>query len=147
MKKLYIFSLFLVLFSCSGDKEEVQMPRTTCDQATIVNSTEYTNAVANIASIESLQLNSNCMLVNLSDSGCNGNSWTYKLVTDGVVNTTTTPVSRKLKLQIFNPEMCLAVFKKTRSFDIENLKVSGQNSVKLIVEYSNNQTKEITYNY
>ena len=148
MRKGLLFSLLIALSSCSNEDPTInELPQNNCDQSTVISSSEYAATNANLNFINQLNIVSNCLKVDLADSGCDGNSWTYKLVTDGVIDYTTVPATRKLKLEIINPELCLAIFNKQRSFDIENLKVNGQSSVKLIIEYFNHQTKEITYNY
>ena len=140
----------MLIFSCDNDQVQNQWlnQQAVCDQSTsVVSNSQFNTTAATSDMIESLSLNANCMTIVFWNSGCDGNSWTYELITDGNVDYTTSPATRKLKFIVHNSELCLAQFKKERSFDIGSLQVSGQNSVKLIVEASNNQTREIIYNY
>ncbi|MDO5978273.1 hypothetical protein [Flavivirga spongiicola] len=104
-----------------------------CDQKTMVNKNIYDNLVSADFDFVSTEITDNCLAIEISASGCDGNSWEFNLVDSGAV-AESSPEQRYLKFQLINEEACLAVFKKTITFDLTPLQISGSNEVILHLE-------------
>ncbi|GAB1857326.1 hypothetical protein MHTCC0001_21620 [Flavobacteriaceae bacterium MHTCC 0001] len=76
-------------------------------------------------------------------SGCDGSTWTFKLVDSGSV-AESLPVQRLLKLEFKNQEDCSAVFKRRLSFNLEPLQIKGNNTIILNLDGWDNT---VTYSY
>lgn len=126
------------IVACHNDDDN----RTNCDQITIVNAKEYKNAPNHLLTINSLEINDDCLKVNFSSSGCDGHSWEIKLI-DSEDVLKSLPPQRNLRLSLKNIELCQAVIAKELTFDINNLRVEG-NEVLLNITNSNDQ---ILYKY
>jgi len=137
---VFLFCLF-VLFACREDNESEENP-TSCEQVTILNSELYLSAPNDELTINSLEINGDCLKINFSSSGCSGESWELKLI-DSEDVMESDPSQRNLRLSLKNEEMCEAYITKELTFDISNLKVEG-NRVKLNLT---NSDKHILYEY
>ena len=88
-------------------------------------------------SISNVRVEGNYLKMTISASGCGGDSWVVKIVTDG---TTTRPIpARPLRIIFENSELCHAWLNREFSFNIECLQVPNINSVWLQIlgtEYS-----------
>lgn len=132
MKKL-ILIFFVFLIGCSTHKNKSEI--TSCDFETIVNAQKYQNALHNQVHINNIEIIENCLLVNYSAGGCNGDSWELQLIdADQIMESN--PVQRNLKFDFNNQEDCLAIVTKETSFDLTNLRVQ-ENSVLLNIERYN----------
>ncbi len=146
MKNIFL-SLFLAFFTLSCTTETERQPEkiaNNCEQSTVINAQEFANTNSAQGVFQNLQINGNCLKIKYASSGCDGSTWTVKLVSDGATDYSTYPVTKKVKFVLTNQELCLAVFQKERSFDVSGLQVSGQNSVQIKVE---NYSQPITYQY
>ena len=137
---VFLFCLF-VLFACHEENESEENP-TSCEQVTILNSELYLSAPSDELTINSLEINGDCLKINFSSSGCSGNSWELKLI-DSEDVMESDPSQRNLRLSLKNEEMCEAYITKELTFDISNLRVGGSR-VKLNLTNSN---KYILYEY
>lgn len=151
MKNIFL-SLFFVLnlTACtSSTVDPVEVQKTSnCDQFTIIDPANYasipTSSYPQGVSIQQISIIGDCFKIQYSSSGCSANTWVVNLYSDGALDTSTTPATRKVKFSLVNNEMCLAQFQREKSFDIENLRAPGANSVQIKLE---NNSQTITYNY
>jgi len=92
----------------------------------------------------SAEVNGDCLNISISASGCSGETWVLELIdSEGVMESL--PPQRNLKLILTNSEACLAVFTKTQSFDLTQLRVEeDENEVILNIE---GFPESITYSY
>jgi len=135
-----LFCLF-VLFACDKDDNHDGNP-TNCDLITIISSELYASAPNDELTINSLEINEDCLKINFSSSGCSGDSWLLKLIDSGNI-LESYPPQRNLRLSLKNDEECDAYFTKELTFNISNLRVEG-NQVKLNLT---NSDKSILYKY
>lgn len=103
-----------------------------CDQDVIISPLEYENAPDHPVSIVDMEIVGDCLKIEFSSSGCNGESWVVKLIDMGIV-AESNPCQRVLRLSLDNQEACLAMVNKEMSFNIEDLQIYGANSVLLNV--------------
>ncbi|MFT5914743.1 MAG: hypothetical protein ACJAWV_000274 [Flammeovirgaceae bacterium] len=113
-----------------------------CSESVVVSATEFDSVATIKPAINSLRIDGDCLTINLSASGCSGDSWELKLVDSGEVREST-PAKRELKLFLKNTELCQAYLAKEVSFDISALQVGG-NSV--LLEMADSEL-EILYQY
>ncbi len=144
MKRLALSCLLLFALSCKTETEDDSSLYAKCDQTTLINQSGYPSATIGNANISQAAISGNCLRLAYSSSGCDGSSWQVSLITDGTVDLSTIPATRKLKFILVNQEICAAVISKEKSFDISNLQVSGAQAVSLYIE-NNGQT--LVYQY
>ncbi len=130
-----------IFFACNND-DDTDDNSSNCSAETLISSNLYADAPDDQLSINSLEIIDNCLKINFSASGCDGNSWEVKLI-DSTVLLESNPPQRNLRLSLKNEEACLAFINKELTFDISSLKVSG-NSVQLNIT---NTDKDILYQY
>lgn len=139
-KILILLILGIALFSCSSD--DTNEKQNNCDLKTIISTEDYIKAPSNFLTINSLEINNNCLKVNFSAGGCNGDTWEVKLIDSGEILESGIP-QRNVRLSLKNEELCEAYITKELTFDISNLKVNG-NKVQLNIE---NSVESILYEY
>lgn len=142
MKKLLV-TLAIAITICACSKEDTpNRPadattpplQSACDATTIINADLYQNTTSGQVNIHSLKIEDNCLKINYSASGCDGNSWEIKLI-DAAEILESYPPQRNLKLSIKNEELCDAVITKETSFDISNLKLDENKVVLNITDF------------
>lgn len=132
-----LFLVFAItLTGCSSDDGN----QTNCDFNSVISPQEYENATSAQFMINRLEIVDDCLKINFSSGGCDGNTWKVKLIDSGAI-LKTDPPQRNLKLQLRNEELCEAYISKEWTFDISNLKVDG-NKVQLNIT---NSDKTILY--
>lgn len=131
-KVLFIMSVILCFMNmqCEGDDQPTSE---VCDETTIINEAIYNDLVSAYFTFVNAEIADNCLTIEISASGCDGNSWGFNLVDSGAV-AESSPEQRYLKFQLINEEACLAVFNKTVSFDLTPLQISGSNEIILHLE-------------
>ncbi|MFP4845348.1 hypothetical protein [Winogradskyella sp. PE311] len=145
MKSLRLTTLFLLgllLLSTQCDEDNVPISPL-CDEVPIIDSSFYENSESDTFSILNAEVDGDCLLINLSASGCDGSSWQIELVDADIVQESS-PVQRSLKLVLTNNEACLAVFTQRRSFDLRELRVAGEIEVLLNIQ---DFSEPILYSY
>jgi hypothetical protein len=141
MKKILILTLIgITIFSCS--KNDDNGNSSNCDFETLISAEQYANASFYQLTVDSLEIDNNCLKINFSSGGCNGETWEVKLI-DSEAILESNPVQRNLKLSLNNGEACLAIVTKELTFDISNLQIDG-NKVQLNIT---NSDKNILYEY
>lgn len=130
INKILVLSLFCVLLlnmQCDEDNV-VFVP---CGIEVVIDNASYEDA--EVHNIEAVTLDGDCININISASGCDGSSWIMTLI-DSENIAESFPPQRYLKLNLYNNEVCLAVFTKEESFDLTALRVEGANEVLLNFE-------------
>jgi len=142
-----IFGAILVcisLSSCAIDSNDESFE---CDRKVVISAEEYIIAPNDQLTINSLEINGDCLTINFSSSGCSGDSWELKLI-DADVILESYPPKRNLRLSLKNEELCDAFITREIIFDIYKLQVDRNQvfgkKVKLNITNSDDQ---ILYKY
>ena len=133
-----VFVFLLAISACSSDDNTTS----NCDQITIIDSNQYKNSPNDQLTVNSLEINDNCLKINFSSGGCSGDTWVLKLI-DSEAILESNPPQRNLRLSLKNIELCEAYITKEITFDINKLQVVG-NRVLLNLTNSGDQ---ILYEY
>jgi hypothetical protein len=136
IKILTLLLIGFLISGCSDDDDNENL--TNCDFETIVSAEQYDNGPSDQLNINSLEINDNCLKINFSASGCDGNSWEVKLI-DSEAIMVSNPIQRNLRLSLKNNEDCTAVPNKILTFDISELQISDDNQVYLNITNSDDQ--------
>lgn len=127
MKRIFVLSLILsLIIACINDDVDEAHE---CDFKTYVSLDQYANAPNDKLTINQLDIDGECLRINFSSGGCDGESWEIKLIDSGNVYGEELP-QRNLRLSLKNEELCEAYITKELTFDISGLKVGG-NKVQL----------------
>ncbi|WP_299119438.1 hypothetical protein [uncultured Winogradskyella sp.] len=141
-RKIVAFSmlgLLLMNFQCNED----DLVTSNCDDLVVVDNSTYQTVESAFYSLISADISDDCLLVNISSSGCDGSTWILTLV-DSEDIAESLPPQRYLKLSLVNNEACLAVFNKEQSFDLTPLRIEGANEILLNIE---DFPESLTYSY
>lgn len=136
MIKKTFFAMIVILCFVNMQCEEEDMASSrdsVCDQTTLVNEAMYNNLVSANFMFVNAEIANDCLTIEISASGCDGNSWEFKLVDSGAI-AESSPEQRYLKFQLINEEDCLAVFKRTVSFNLVPLQINGSHEIILHLE-------------
>lgn len=137
---LIIIVLSLAILGCNDDDDNNHL--LDCEFSTLISSEAYENGPSDLVKINSIEINGDCLKINFSAGGCNGNSWEVILI-DSEETSKSLPPQRNLRLSLKNEELCYAYITKELTFDISNLKVIG-NQVQLNIT---NSGDTILYEY
>ncbi|MBT8271278.1 MAG: hypothetical protein HKO90_07745 [Flavobacteriaceae bacterium] len=128
------------LISCKSDDDN--SGNSNCENQAIISAFQYSNATSDIFSLDSIEIAGDCVIATISASGCDGESWDFRLVdSDAIMESF--PPQRNLRLILSNNEACLAFLSREFSFDITNLQVEG-NTVILNIDNTN---ESLSYTY
>tara|TARA_B100000809_G_C15073310_1_gene506898 strand:+ start:472 stop:912 length:441 start_codon:yes stop_codon:yes gene_type:complete len=136
----FCFALLLMNTQCDEDDQNNLAP---CDQSVVVDSGFYDSAASNIYELNSAEVIDNCLIVNISASGCDGDSWSMVVVDSGNI-AESSPEQRYLRFVLTNDEVCLAYVSQERSFDLRPIQVDGSNEIILNIE---DFSESLTYTY
>ena len=122
MKNLVLLAFIsILLFSCSdGDDPDPSG----CDLETVISQEQYRNAPSDELTINSLEIEGDCLKINFSASGCDGESWKIVLIDSGSI-LESDPPQRNLRFSLDNNELCEAFITRDLTFNIKNLRVEG----------------------
>ncbi len=122
MKNLFLLALIpLFLLACAdGDEPDPNG----CDLGTVISQELYRNSPSDEATINSLEIEGDCLKINFSASGCNGESWKITLIDSGSI-LESDPPQRNLRFSLENNELCEAFITRDLTFNIKNLRVEG----------------------
>ncbi len=141
-KQIVFFMVVLLCFANTQcDEDDIAVLE--CDQQVIIDEDYYNNLESENFSFINVEVQQDCLSINLSASGCDGNSWEYKLVDSGNI-AESSPEQRYLKFKLINNEACLAVFDRIVTFNLEPIRVEGSNEIVLNIE---GYQEPITYSY
>jgi len=113
-----------------------------CDFGTVISQERYRIAPSDELTINSLEIENDCLKINFSASGCNGDSWKIELIDAGSIKESDPP-QRDLRLSLDNDELCEAFITRELSFNISRLKVEGGR----VVLNLSNSGDQILYSY
>ncbi|WP_178989757.1 hypothetical protein [Winogradskyella schleiferi] len=130
-KNLMLSFLCIILMNTQCSDDDVTI-LTDCSEV-IIDNNAYETAESDYYSVVNIVFNGDCLTLDLSASGCDGNTWEFTLIDSGNI-AESMPPQRYLKLSLFNNEACLAVFSREESFDLTPLRVDGTNEVLLNIE-------------
>lgn len=141
MKILLSVTFIVMILSSSQDDDGHEIP-VSCDLESVISNEKYENTPSDQLTINSLAINDNCLQINFSSSGCDGDTWELELVVSEWI-LFSIPPQRNLRLSLQNEELCQAVITKELTLDISNLQVNG-NEVRLNIT---NSDESIMYKY
>lgn len=122
MKNLILLALIpILLLGCTNGDEPGPNG---CDLGTVISQELYREAPSDEATINSLEIEGDCMRINFSASGCSGESWKITLIDSGSI-LESDPPQRNLRFSLDNNELCEAFITKNLTFNIKNLRVEG----------------------
>ena len=124
------FPLLLMNTQCDEDDD---MQVSDCGQAVIIDVAFFESAVSGDYELVNVDINDDCLTIEVSASGCGGETWSMVLVDSGAI-AESLPVERYLKFVFTNEETCLAVFNQSRVFNLTTLRLDGTNEVILNIE-------------
>lgn len=127
-KILFTISIMMCFMNTTCESDDVIPPEDRCDQVVEINAEKYNNLDSNHFTFVNAEIIDDCLNIEISASGCSGNSWTFNLVDSGAI-AESSPEQRRLKFELINDEACLAVFKRTVSFDLTPLKIISSNKI------------------
>ena len=110
-----------MLSSCN-DNDENNAP--SCDATVIISNAQFNNANSNIFDVNDIEIIGDCLVANISASGCDGETWVVNLI-DSENILESSPPQRLIRLTLINQEACLAFITREVSFDITDLQVDG----------------------
>lgn len=141
---LFIIVVMLCFTNTQCDTDDdVNIEEQDCDEVVLIDEAYYNNLESVYFTFVSIEINEDCLAVSLSASGCDGNSWEFKLVDSGAV-AESSPEQRYLKLELINDEDCLAVISGNVTFNLNPIRVEGSNHILLHIE---DYPDPITYSY
>ena len=136
---LFLAFFLMTSLSCSDGNEPDPKG---CDLVTVISQDLFRNAPSDQVTINSLEIEEDCLKINFSASGCNGESWKVRLIDSGSIKESDPP-QRDLRLSLDNDEMCEAFITRELSFNIASLKAEGGS----VVLNLTNSGDEILYAY
>ncbi|WP_445712256.1 hypothetical protein [Flavobacterium sp.] len=137
-KTLFMFLLLFGILACNDDDDSTG----SCNMTTVISSQQYANEPSGELTINHLEINGDCLKINFSSNGCNGDTWVVKLI-DSEEILESNPAQRELRLSLKNDEDCGVSITKELTFDISNLQLEGNQVVLNIL----NPNHRILYEY
>lgn len=133
---LYFSLVVMIIASCTSEQEHITTDD--CDNPIIISAEEYENAPQDYIHIDTAFINDDCMTITFGASGCSGQSWELKLISDGST-LESYPVQTHLRLSLENNEMCTAYYTQTISFNIKDLQVESYSEIYLNIDSYSHQ--------
>ncbi len=116
-----------------GNAPQVE-PDTVCDSFIDIVSEDQFNTPGDADfNIKNVVINQDCLSISIVDSGCNADNWEVTLLTTSSVMESN-PIQKALKIKLINNQACLAVFQKTKTFDLTPIQVEGEDEIILNIE-------------
>lgn len=138
MKQIrYLTILFFLTVGCDKNVDSIVECKESgnCDKCIIINKNLYNQTNTDNYTIQNITVNQDCLEIEFSSSGCNGNSWEIDLFDLGAISETAVP-QRELKLKLINHELCEAFITSTISFYLEPLQLDNNEEINLkIADY------------
>lgn len=137
--RLYILLFFIAptFWACNDDENALA---TTCDDIVKIDSDRFQNDASAFFTVLNVSIDDDCMIVEYSSSGCDGNSWVMELIDANAIKESN-PIQRDVRLVLENNEACQAVFTREISFDITPLQTDDSNILINIEGFT------LSYNY
>ncbi|MCB0538163.1 MAG: hypothetical protein KDE33_11640 [Bacteroidetes bacterium] len=111
-----VISLFILLTACNKNKDDKKT--LACGDVVNIDADKYQSDSSSYFLIDTAFINQNCLTITIGASGCDGSTWQTVLYDEGVVMDSY-PIQRNIRFVLKNEELCLAVFSKTYSFDLQ----------------------------
>lgn len=142
--KIIMALLCVTLFlNMQCDDDGTSFPESNCASFVAIDGFSYGNSATSPYTINNVSINEDCMVIEFSASGCDGNTWDMQLIDSDVVSDSSPP-QRYVKFFLVNTEDCLAVVDRIRSFDLTPLQIEDESEIIINVdEYSGS----VTYMY
>ncbi|MAB49358.1 MAG: hypothetical protein CMC05_12085 [Flavobacteriaceae bacterium] len=134
ISKIIMSLLCAALFlNMQCDDDDTSLPQSNCSSFVAIDGFTYENSATSPYSINSVSINNDCLVIEVSASGCDGNTWDMQLVDSEEVSESNPP-QRYVKFFLINTEDCLAVVDRARSFDLSPLQIEGENEIIINVD-------------
>ncbi len=143
ISKIIMSLLCVLLFVNMQCDDDMTLPESNCASFAVIDSFTYTNSATSPYTINSVSINDDCLIIDVSASGCDGNTWEMQLVDSGSVSESNPP-QRYVKFFLINTEDCLAFVDRARSFDLTSLQIEGENEIIINVD---DYSDPVTYTY
>ncbi len=142
-----LISVLGINMQCDKDDDFIilePIAMTNCDAETVlIDAIVYEETMDSGVVIESADIMDDCLHIFINASGCDSNNWEFDLIDSGLV-AESSPVQRFIKLKFINPESCLAVFTKSLTFDLFEVRVEGESQIEIQLDGFNDT---LIYNY
>lgn len=132
VRQLMLLVLCILLLNTTCDDDTIPQ-ESECDAFAVVDDSAFDNNETAFFEIISAYIEGDCLNIEISASGCSGETWEIALFSNTVINESL-PVQRGLKLILTNNEACLAVFTRQTSFDLTAIQVEGENEINFNLE-------------
>jgi hypothetical protein len=121
--KLLLAALTLGVAFNACDKKADDTMSGMCVQQVIIDDNAYKTAP--LAHVDKLEIIDNCLLMEVSGSGCSESSWTaYLLADEGLMYSNPPQRGLRVVLDYYgNEATCMAYFTKLQSFDISSIRL------------------------
>lgn len=106
-----LFSIDLLI--CCNDDD----PSITCNEQAIISDSQLDSARRDALVINSLSIVDDCLIVNMSAGGCDGDSWEVRLIGSELI-LESLPPQRPMLLLLKNDEACEVFITREYTFDI-----------------------------
>lgn len=127
--RFLIIICIIVLTVVSCKKEEIETPEEigfcevlpvghiSCGPEIIRDSLMFDSILSTFFTLSNVDISEDCLSFELTASGCDGNSWLVNLVEAQTI-AYTNPITKELKVDFYNNEICAAVFTNHYYFDL-----------------------------
>lgn len=109
----------------------------------VIDNDTYNNTSTAYYTITAAVIEGDILTISILSSGCDGNRFITNLIDSGSL-LESSPLQRKLKINLINQEACLAIVTKDYEIDISKLQVEGENELHLDIE---GWSEKIIYSY
>ncbi len=132
MKKILLVLLSICLWGCDSDDSDGSSGM--CGESASIQMDGFFDIPSAAFEIESASVSGDCLLVSISSSGCDGESWEVDLIDQGNL-IYTNPPQRILRLTLSTTEVCEAYLTRDYSFDLSSLQVISDGVYLNLVDY------------
>lgn len=139
IKRLGLWIMLALSFSCNNDDDGLQ----SCDRSALLDADLFVSAPSQTVFLNSAEIEGDCLRINFSASGCNGETWEFNLVgqpSDAAVF----PPLVNIRLILESTELCEAMISREVSFDLTVFQVSNTNSLSFQLQ---NNGQNLLYAY
>ncbi len=143
MKRRAMTLLLLIIAvttSCNSDDNDPVSE--VCDFLGVVDDNQFNTVNPENYVIQSVEIVGSCLQVELSSSGCDGNSWEVRLFGSSEVDDSLPP-QRGIGIRLDNSELCEAFITKTYSFELTPFQDSGDTIILRLLDWEG----QILYEY
>ncbi|MEO0571901.1 MAG: hypothetical protein AAF039_09355 [Bacteroidota bacterium] len=124
--------LLIIALTISCNSDDIDPVSEVCDVFGVVDDNRLNTINPENYVIQSVEVTGSCLQVELSSSGCDGNSWEVRLFGSTGVDDSL-PQQRGIGIRLDNRELCEAFITKTYSFELTPFQ-DGGDSILLILQ-------------